>query len=155
VALTNTLERSAHRLEELLAAGGVVVLSGAGISTDSGIPDYRGPTGAAQRKHVPMTYQLFMKDAVARHRYWARSYVGWGQIARARPNAAHVAVARLQHAGTVRAVITQNVDGLHQAAGATDVIELHGGDVPARDRSPTARGQPRLSRCNRRDQSRR
>jgi NAD-dependent SIR2 family protein deacetylase len=104
----------------------VVVLSGAGISTDSGIPDYRGPTGS-RRRSTPMTYQAFIKDPVARHRYWARSFVGWGQIAAARPNPGHVAVAQLQAAGTVRAIITQNVDGLHQAAGARDVVELHGG----------------------------
>jgi NAD-dependent SIR2 family protein deacetylase len=124
--LTNTLERSPGRLPALLAAGNVVVLSGAGISTDSGIPDYRGPTGSL-RKHSPMTYQAFVKDPIARHRYWARSFVGWGQIAAAQPNAGHAAVARLQAAGTVAAIITQNVDGLHQAAGARDVIELHGG----------------------------
>ena len=113
-------------IADLIAAGGVVVLSGAGLSTESGIPDYRGPTGMA-RRHTPMTYQLFVGDAAARHRYWARSYLGWRQIASARPNAGHLAVAALQRQGVLDGIITQNVDGLHQAAGAVDVIELHGG----------------------------
>lgn len=114
------------RLAELVAAGGVVALSGAGLSTESGIPDYRGPSGS-QRRHAPMTYQSFTGDPVARRRYWARSHVGWPQIARARPNAGHQGVATLQRAGLLHGIITQNVDGLHQAAGAVDVVELHGG----------------------------
>jgi NAD-dependent SIR2 family protein deacetylase len=113
-------------LTDLLSAGGAVVLSGAGISTDSGIPDYRGATGSL-RRHTPMTYQTFTRDPRGRHRYWARSFVGWRQIAQARPNAAHRAVAALQRVGAVADVITQNVDGLHQAGGARDVVELHGG----------------------------
>ncbi|WBC16014.1 NAD-dependent protein deacetylase [Micromonospora sp. WMMA1998] len=112
-------------LTRLVAAGGVVVLSGAGLSTESGIPDYRGPSGAA-RRHTPMTYQAFTRDPVARRRYWARSHLGWHTIARAAPNDGHRAVARLQHAGLLDGIITQNVDGLHTAAGATRVIELHG-----------------------------
>ncbi|MGY1833930.1 NAD-dependent protein deacetylase [Blastococcus sp. SYSU DS0510] len=113
-------------LTGLLAAGGTLVLSGAGLSTDSGIPDYRGATGSL-RRHTPMTYQTFTRDPRGRHRYWARSFVGWRQIAEARPNAGHRAVAALQQAGAVADVITQNVDGLHQAGGARDVLELHGG----------------------------
>jgi NAD-dependent SIR2 family protein deacetylase len=113
-------------LRALVAAGGVVALSGAGLSTESGIPDYRGPSGAL-RKHAPMTYQSFVGSPDARRRYWARSYLGWRQIAGARPNAGHLAVAELQRRGVVGGIITQNVDGLHQAAGARDVIELHGG----------------------------
>ncbi len=109
----------------LVAGGGVVVLSGAGLSTESGIPDYRGPSGAA-RRHSPMTYQTFVGDALARRRYWARSYLGWRLIARAAPNDGHRAVARLQHADLVSGIITQNVDGLHTAAGSRDVVELHG-----------------------------
>jgi NAD-dependent SIR2 family protein deacetylase len=112
-------------LATLLGEGGALVLTGAGISTDSGIPDYRGPT-SARRRHAPMTYDAFVGDPVARHRYWARSHVGWPQIASARPNAGHRAVAGLQQAGLLHGVITQNVDGLHQAAGARDVVELHG-----------------------------
>lgn len=113
-------------LPGLVGAGGVVVLCGAGLSTESGIPDYRGPTGSL-RRHVPMTYQAFTGDPVARRRYWARSYVGWPQMAAARPNPGHLAVTRLQAAGLLRGIITQNVDGLQQRAGATDVLELHGG----------------------------
>ena len=113
-------------LADLVADGEVLVLSGAGLSTDSGIPDYRGPSGAL-RRHTPMTYQTFVRDPRGRQRYWARSFVGWRQIAAARPNAGHRAVAELQGAGVLCGVITQNVDGLHQAAGARDVVELHGG----------------------------
>ena len=113
-------------LADLLADGGALVLSGAGLSTDSGIPDYRGATGSL-RRHTPMTWQTFTRDPRGRHRYWARSFVGWRQIGEARPNAGHRAVAALQAAGAVGAVITQNVDGLHQAAGAREVVELHGG----------------------------
>jgi NAD-dependent SIR2 family protein deacetylase len=115
-----------RELAELVAGGGVVVLSGAGLSTDSGIPDYRGPSGSL-RRHTPMTYQTFVGDPVARHRYWARSYLGWPRIDAALPNAGHRAVAELERAGLVSAVITQNVDGLHQRGGARNVVELHGG----------------------------
>ncbi len=114
------------RLRDLVHAGGVVVLSGAGLSTESGIPDYRGPSGAL-RRNAPMTYQAFVGSPDARRRYWARSYLGWRQIAAARPNDGHRAVATLQERGLIDGIITQNVDGLHQAAGARDVIELHGG----------------------------
>ena len=113
------------RLDAWIAEGGVTVLSGAGLSTDSGIPDYRGPSGSARRS-TPMTYQTFTRDPVARRRYWARSHLGWRTIGDARPNDGHRAVARLQDCGLVSGLITQNVDGLHQAAGARDVIELHG-----------------------------
>ena len=109
----------------LLGPGGVVVLSGAGLSTESGIPDYRGPTGLARRAE-PMTYQAFTGAAAARQRYWARSHLGWRHIARAAPNRGHQAVAEMQQRGLLSAIITQNVDGLHQAAGAQDVVELHG-----------------------------
>lgn len=110
---------------EVVADGGVVVLSGAGISTESGIPDYRGASGSL-RKHTPMTYGEFVATSAARQRYWARSHLGWRTIARADPNDGHRAVATLQARGYFSGVITQNVDGLHQAAGARDVIELHG-----------------------------
>ncbi|WP_304050924.1 NAD-dependent protein deacetylase [Jatrophihabitans endophyticus] len=113
-------------LRTLVAHGGVVVLSGAGLSTESGIPDYRGPTGAL-RTAQPMTYQDFVASAAGRRRYWARSFLGWRRIAAAEPNDGHRAVADLQRRGLLDGVITQNVDGLHQAAGASDVIELHGG----------------------------
>ncbi len=113
-------------LAVLLEAGNVAVLSGAGLSTESGIPDYRGPSGA-RRRHAPMTYQSFVADPTARHRYWARSFLGWPQIAAAAPNDGHRAVAQWQREGRLRAIVTQNVDGLHQAAGARSVVELHGG----------------------------
>ncbi|MEU7918394.1 NAD-dependent protein deacetylase [Micromonospora zamorensis] len=119
------MTESFDALTSLVAAGGVVVLSGAGLSTESGIPDYRGPSGVA-RRHTPMTFQAFTRDPLARRRYWARSHLGWRLIAGATPNAGHRAVAGLQQAGLVDAVITQNVDGLHGAAGSTSVIELHG-----------------------------
>jgi NAD-dependent SIR2 family protein deacetylase len=117
-----------QNLEELadwVAGGGVVVLSGAGLSTESGIPDYRGPSGATRRT-TPMTYQAFTRDPVARRRYWARSHLGWRTIGDAQPNAGHRAVARLQQLAVLDGIITQNVDGLHQAGGARDVVELHG-----------------------------
>jgi NAD-dependent SIR2 family protein deacetylase len=113
-------------LADLVGDGEVLVLSGAGLSTDSGIPDYRGATGSL-RRHTPMTWQTFRRDPAGRHRYWARSFVGWRQMRQARPNVGHRAVADLQAAGLLSGVITQNVDGLHQAAGARDVVELHGG----------------------------
>jgi NAD-dependent SIR2 family protein deacetylase len=106
--------------------GNVVILSGAGLSTESGIPDYRGPSGQARRTGSPMTYQQFTGSTGARQRYWARSHLGWRHVTGAAPNAGHAAVAALERAGRVRAIITQNVDGLHQAAGARGVTELHG-----------------------------
>ncbi len=112
-------------LQDVIAHGDVLVLSGAGLSTESGIPDYRGPSGAA-RPATPMTYQAFTGSAEARQRYWARSHLGWRVIARAAPNAGHLAVTRFQQAGLLSGVVTQNVDGLHQAGGAEDVLELHG-----------------------------
>ena len=113
------------RLGELVGRGAVCVLSGAGLSTESGIPDYRGPSGAL-RARLPMTLAEFRGSAAARQRYWARAHIGWRRLAAAQPNAGHLAVAALQQAGVLRGIITQNVDGLHQAAGARDVIELHG-----------------------------
>jgi len=119
------LDERIARLAEWVAERRVVVLSGAGLSTESGIPDYRGPSGAA-RSGTPMTYQAFTRDPVARRRYWARSHLGWRTIGGARPNAGHHAVARLQKLAVLDGIITQNVDGLHQAGGAYDVVELHG-----------------------------
>ncbi|MFF3431523.1 NAD-dependent protein deacetylase [Streptomyces sp. NPDC002602] len=110
---------------DALEAGGVLVLSGAGMSTESGIPDYRGEGGSLSR-HTPMTYQDFTTSAAARRRYWARSHLGWRTFGRARPNAGHRAVAAFGRRGLLSGVITQNVDGLHQAAGSEDVVELHG-----------------------------
>lgn len=101
------------------------VLTGAGCSTDSGIPDYRDADGAWKHRQ-PMYYQEFVGHESARRRYWARSLTGWERVARARPNAAHAALARLETAGFVHTLVTQNVDGLHQCAGSRAVIDLHG-----------------------------
>jgi NAD-dependent SIR2 family protein deacetylase len=120
------VDRQLAQLTDLVAGGRVLVLSGAGLSTESGIPDYRGPTGRA-RPATPMTYGEFTGAAAARQRYWARSHRGWQGIVRAEPNAGHRAVAWLQQRGLLSGIITQNVDGLHQVAGAHPVIELHGG----------------------------
>lgn len=112
-------------LRDLVAAGGVLVLTGAGISTDSGIPDYRGPSGSL-RHALPMTFQRFTSGVDEQRRYWARSHLGWHRVGRAEPNASHRAVARLEAAGLVDGVVTQNVDGLHAAAGSREVVDLHG-----------------------------
>jgi NAD-dependent SIR2 family protein deacetylase len=112
-------------LVELLADGGVVVLSGAGISTGSGIPDYRGPSGR-HRTRQPMQWHEFADDRHARRRYWARGQVGFRRHAGVAPNPAHHAVVALEQAGLVDHVVTQNVDGLHQAAGSRAVTEVHG-----------------------------
>jgi NAD-dependent SIR2 family protein deacetylase len=120
--------RPAGGIDEIagqVAARGVAVLTGAGISTESGIPDYRGDSGR-HRRHSPMTYQDFVADEANRRRYWARGYIGRRAIAAARPNSGHHAVQALRAAGYVDAVITQNVDGLHHAAGTTDTVALHG-----------------------------
>ena len=101
------------------------VLSGAGVSTDSGIPGYRDDDGQWQRS-PPVTAQQFLGSPLARQRYWARSMLGWPRVARAQPNAAHRALAKLEAAGRVAVLVTQNVDGLHQRAGSASVIELHG-----------------------------
>ena len=110
---------------EVVARRRVVVLSGAGLSTESGIPDYRGESGSL-RRHTPMTYQDFVAGVEGRRRYWARSHLGWRTITRAEPNDGHRAVAALRTMGYFSGVITQNVDGLHQAAGTPDAVELHG-----------------------------
>ena len=121
-----TSEEQLADVARLLAEREIAVLTGAGLSTESGIPDYRGVTGSL-RRHTPMTYQEFVSSAAGRQRYWARSHLGWRTIVGARPNAGHYAVAALQAAGCISGVITQNVDGLHGAAGTPDAIELHGG----------------------------
>lgn len=139
-------------LAGLVAGGGVVVLSGAGLSTESGIPDYRGETGR-RRRAEPMTYQAFVGGEAARRRYWARSHLGWRHIAGAAPNDGHRAVAALQSRGLVEGIITQNVDGLHQAGGAREVIELHGGldrvvCLSCGQRTPRERLDRRLQAAN-------
>lgn len=111
-------------LVELVGGGGVLALTGAGMSTDSGIPDYRGPDG--RRRVTPMTIEEFRSGPDGRQRYWSRAYVGWSRFRAAAPNEGHRALARLEEAGLLTGVITQNVDGLHQAAGSRAVRELHG-----------------------------
>jgi len=101
------------------------VLTGAGVSADSGIPGYRNENGEWKRR-APVMLQDFLRSAAARQRYWARSMIGWPLIARAQPNAAHHALASLETAQRLHLLVTQNVDGLHQRAGSTGVIELHG-----------------------------
>jgi NAD+-dependent protein deacetylase sirtuin 4 len=119
---------AAARLEmlaALLRGRRVVALTGAGISTESGIPDYRGPT-TRERARRPIQHAEFVRDAAARRRYWARSVIGWPRVASARPNAAHAALAAMEESGAVAGVVTQNVDRLHARAGSRQVIELHG-----------------------------
>ncbi|MBC8093571.1 MAG: NAD-dependent protein deacetylase [Pseudonocardia sp.] len=135
---------------ELLAGRPIVALTGAGLSTDSGIPDYRGP-GSPRR--LPMTYQEFVSGERAQRRYWARSHVGWARMARAVPNAGHRAIADLERAGVLHGLITQNVDGLHGDAGSRDVIDLHGRIdtvvcLGCRVRSPRAELQERFTGLN-------
>jgi NAD-dependent SIR2 family protein deacetylase len=108
---------------ELLSGRHLAVLTGAGLSTDSGIPDYRGP-GSVPRN--PMTYQQFVSDEALRRRYWARNHAGWRHMRRAEPNSGHFALAELEQRGVLTGLITQNVDRLHQAAGSRKVIDLHG-----------------------------
>jgi NAD-dependent SIR2 family protein deacetylase len=101
------------------------VLTGAGCSTGSGIPDYRDGAGAWKR-NPPVTFAAFMGSEAVRQRYWARSLLGWGRIHEARPNACHRALAALEADGRIALLVTQNVDGLHQAAGSRNVVDLHG-----------------------------
>lgn len=111
------------RFAEVLGDRRWLVLTGAGVSTDSGIPDYRGP-GSPVR--TPMTYQEFVRTAQGRQRYWARAHVGWSRMHAAEPNATHRVLADLERAGRLTGLITQNVDGLHERAGHRDVVDLHG-----------------------------
>ncbi len=108
---------------DLLAGRPFVALTGAGMSTDSGIPDYRGPHAPAR---MPMTYSEFVSGPVAQQRYWARSHLGWSRMRQASPNAGHRALVDLEEAGRLRLLITQNVDGLHEEAGSRSLCALHG-----------------------------
>jgi len=112
-------------LAELLQRGEVVALTGAGVSTDSGIPAYRDEEGR-WKQSAPMQFRDFVGSELARQRYWARSMVGWQRMAQAAPNDAHRALAELERRGLLRLLITQNVDGLHSAAGSENVVDLHG-----------------------------
>ncbi len=108
---------------ELLDGRPLLVLTGAGMSTDSGIPDYRGPNSPAR---MPMTYSEFVSGPAAQQRYWARSHLGWSRMKRAEPNDGHRALVQVEVSGRLRLLITQNVDGLHEAAGSRAVCALHG-----------------------------
>jgi NAD-dependent SIR2 family protein deacetylase len=115
-----------HRLRQFVERHSrLFILTGAGCSTESGIPDYRDADGGWKRA-APVMFQAFMGAPAARQRYWARSLVGWRRLRAALPNDAHRALARLQHQDRVAQLVTQNVDRLHQAAGSSEVIDLHG-----------------------------
>ncbi len=152
-----TVPRRAHRpLDELAAFlrrhPRLLVLTGAGVSTGSGIPDYRDGDGQWKRK-APVQYQEFIGSAAVRRRYWARSLIGWRWFSRAEPNGAHRALARLEQAGHVHHLVTQNVDRLHQRAGSRRVTDLHGRldtvvCLACGEESPRAEFQQALERRN-------
>ena len=130
----------------------VFVLTGAGCSTGSGIPDYRDAMGSWKRT-PPVNYRDFVEDPQVNARYWARSFIGWPIVSRASPNAAHVALARAQSSGWISRLVTQNVDGLHERAGSSGVIDLHGRIdqvvcLHCGERTPRARVQLRLADAN-------
>ncbi|GAA1107287.1 NAD-dependent protein deacetylase [Arthrobacter flavus] len=121
--LTADQGRAMEVVAEVLGGRRLAVLTGAGLSTDSGIPDYRGPESVPRS---PMTYQQFVGDEALRRRYWARNHVGWHHLRHADPNPGHLALATLEARGLLSGLITQNVDRLHSAAGSAEVIDLHG-----------------------------
>lgn len=149
---TPSAPESFAALVDVLRDRPFAVLAGAGCSTESGIPDYRGPDGS-MRARKPVQYQDFVRSEASRIRYWARSAAGWPRIAAAQPNAGHRALAELEAIGAARGIITQNVDGLHQAAGSRRVVELHGGLAGVRclacgERSARSAFQERLLKAN-------
>lgn len=121
--LSDAANYSIEVARERIAGKKILALTGAGLSTDSGIPDYRGEGRVARH---PMTYDTFMGSFQAQQKYWARSYVGWSRIAMAKPNPGHFSLAQAETTGMISALITQNVDGLHQQAGSRNVVDLHG-----------------------------
>ncbi|MGA7205365.1 MAG: NAD-dependent protein deacetylase [Specibacter sp.] len=135
-------------IASVLGRGRFALLTGAGLSTDSGIPDYRGPDAVPR---TPLTYQEFVGDSLLRRRYWARNHIGWAHMHRAEPNAGHYAAATLERAGWLSGIVTQNVDRLHEDAGARNVVDLHGrfdrvaclqcGEVYSRDFIATVLGE--------------
>jgi NAD-dependent SIR2 family protein deacetylase len=122
-SLSEAASYSIEVARQRLAGKKIFVLTGAGLSTDSGIPDYRGEGRVARH---PMTYDTFMASFEAQQRYWARSYVGWSRIAIAQPNPGHFALATAESQGQINFLVTQNVDGLHQQAGSKKIVDLHG-----------------------------
>jgi NAD-dependent SIR2 family protein deacetylase len=147
--------RDQSRVEELIGlvrGKRVAVLTGAGVSTESGIPDYRGPE-TRRRARQPIRFQEYAASPEGRARYWARSMLGWPRFSAARPNPGHHALAELERAGHLAGLITQNVDRLHHAAGRRNVIELHGALTQVRclrcdEREPRAELQRRLEQLN-------
>jgi NAD-dependent SIR2 family protein deacetylase len=123
LTLSETARFGLGYARQQLAGKTILVLTGAGVSTESGIPDYRGE-GKTERH--PMTFDVFMGSVEARQRYWARSYVGWSVIANAKPNAGHFVLAQAESLGRIGHIVTQNVDSLHQQAGSKKVTDLHG-----------------------------
>mmetsp|Transcript_52260 Transcript_52260/g.169794 ORF Transcript_52260/g.169794 Transcript_52260/m.169794 type:complete len:318 (-) Transcript_52260:6-959(-) len=125
------------------AGGGLLTLTGAGCSTESGVPDYRSPQGSYAQGHKPMIHAAFVGEPLQRARYWARSLRGWRYFTSARPNEAHLSLAGLEQASYVSALVTQNVDGLHSKAGSKNVVDLHGRNDAVVCRSCAAR-RPRV-----------
>jgi len=130
----------------------VLVLTGAGCSTESGIPDYRGPDGVWRHRR-PMLFGEFLRSEESRRHYWARSFRGWGSFDAARSNEGHRAIARFESAGRMSHLVTQNVDGLHQEGGSVGVLELHGSNRWVRclgcaDRTPREEMQQRMAEQN-------
>ncbi|QNE14948.1 NAD-dependent protein deacetylase [Pseudarthrobacter sp. NBSH8] len=122
-ALASADLQGLERVRELLSRKRLALLTGAGLSTDSGIPDYRGPNAVPRS---PMTYQEFVREGANRQRYWARNHIGWSRLWHADPNPGHRAAAELERRGLLTGLITQNVDRLHEDAGSRNVIDLHG-----------------------------
>ena len=122
-SISSAMEYGVEQARDLLRGKAVLALTGAGISTDSGIPDYRGEGRVVRH---PLTFDDFMGSKQNQARYWARSYVGWSRVEKAVPNPGHLALAQAELSGRVFSIITQNVDGLHQKAGSKKVLELHG-----------------------------
>ena len=122
-SISSAMEYGVEQARKLLSGRAVLALTGAGISTDSGIPDYRGEGRVVRH---PLTFDDFMGSKQNQARYWARSYVGWSRVEKAVPNAGHLALAKAELSGRIFSIITQNVDGLHQKAGSKKVLELHG-----------------------------
>ena len=122
-SISSAMQYGVEQARNLLHGKAVLALTGAGISTDSGIPDYRGEGRIVRH---PLTFDDFMGSKQNQARYWARSYVGWSRVEKATPNPGHLALAKAELSGRVFSTITQNVDGLHQKAGSKKVLELHG-----------------------------
>ncbi|WP_018296695.1 Sir2 family NAD-dependent protein deacetylase [Corynebacterium lubricantis] len=118
-------DQAQEQIADQLKHGPALVLTGAGMSTDSGVPDYRSPGGRLSNGR-PMTYQEFAHDPVASHRYWARAYVGVKYMRAVDPNRSHYALVELERAGAINGIVTQNVDGLHARAGTQSLVALHG-----------------------------